>query len=143
MDTRQLSVMRVKIIALSRIRQIEADFHRAPFGYRRDTQEYCDAMYDIIDTMSDDRLTDIVTEIYHGYAEVGMADEGYTADSLMTLALAISCFVRVVGRIAQVHEEYNIRCKFSVMKPARGAMDRGESGASAHWGHPADKECCI
>lgn len=89
MDTRQLSVMRVKIIALSRIRQIEADFHRAPFGYRRDTQEYCDAMYDIIDTMSDDRLTDIVTEIYHGYAEVGMADEGYTADSLMTLALAI------------------------------------------------------
>jgi len=89
MDTSKLSVMRVKIVALSRIRHIEDEYHRAPLGYRRDTQEYCDAMYDIIDTMAWERLTDVVTEIYNGYAEVGMADESYTADSLMTLALAI------------------------------------------------------
>lgn len=91
MDTmdRNALVMRVKIIALSRIRQIADEYHEAPSGYRRDTQECCDAMYDIIDTMPMDHLADIVAEIYHGYAEVGMADEGYTADSLMTLALAM------------------------------------------------------
>lgn len=89
MDTHALSVARVKIIALSRIRQIEDDYHRAPLGYRRDTVSYCAAMYDIIDTMPEARLTDVVTEIYNGYAEVGMAEESYTADSLMTLALAI------------------------------------------------------
>ncbi len=85
MDTRDLSVARVKIIALSRIHQIVDDVRRNPLGYRKDTREYCDAMYEIIDTMPEDRLTETVTSIYNGYAEVGMADEGYTADSLMTL----------------------------------------------------------
>ena len=89
MDTRDLSVARVKIIALSRIHQIVDDVRRNPLGYRKDTRDYCDAMYEIIDTMPEDRLTETVTSIYNGYAEVGMADEGYTADSLMTLALAI------------------------------------------------------
>ena len=89
MDTRDLSVARVKIIALSRIRQILDDVQRNPLGYRKDTREYCGAMYEIIDTMAADRLVETVTSIYNGYAEVGMADEGYTADSIMTLALAI------------------------------------------------------
>lgn len=89
MDMSKLSVMRVKVMALSRIRQIEDDYHRAPSGYRRDTLESCEAMYDIINAMPADRFEEVVTEIYQGYAEVGMADESYTADSLMTLALAI------------------------------------------------------
>ncbi len=81
MDTRDLSVARVKIIALSRIHQIVDDVRRNPLGYRKDTREYCDAMYEIIDTMPEDRLTETVTSIYNGYAEVGMADEGYTAST--------------------------------------------------------------
>ena len=40
MDTRDLSVARVKIIALSRIHQIVDDVRRNPLGYRKDTREY-------------------------------------------------------------------------------------------------------
>ena len=89
MDTRDLSVARVKIIALSRIHQIVDDVRRNPLGYRKDTREYCDAMYDIIDQMAPERLTSLVEKLYASYAEMGMAEDGYIADSLMTLALAM------------------------------------------------------
>ncbi len=89
MYTQALKVTRIKLIALSRIRQIEDECKVRPLGYKKDTREYCDAMYDIIDQMAPERLTSLVEKLYASYAEMGMAEDGYIADSLMTLALAM------------------------------------------------------
>ncbi len=79
---------KIRWIALSRIRQIEDGWKAEPQAYKKDTREYCDAMYDIIDNLPDARLTSTVKQLRDSYAEMGMDDDGYIADSLMTLALA-------------------------------------------------------
>ncbi|MBQ1867699.1 hypothetical protein [Selenomonas sp.] len=45
-------------------------------------------MYYIVDNMSAARLSEVVNTVHDSYAEVGMDDDGYVADSLMTIALA-------------------------------------------------------
>ena len=56
MYRKDMLVMRIKLIALSQIRNIEDSVKRNPMAYRKDTTEYCDAMYDIIANMSSERL---------------------------------------------------------------------------------------
>lgn len=87
-DALDFYAAKIQWIALSRIRQIEDGWKAAPQAYKKDTGEYCDAMYDIIDNLPEARLTDTVKKLHDSYAEVGMEDDGYIADSLMTLALA-------------------------------------------------------
>lgn len=89
MYTKDMLVMRIKLIALSQIRNIEDSVKRNPMAYRKDTMEYCEAMYDIIASMSKERLTRIVVPIYENYEEMGMADDCYVADSLMMIVLAL------------------------------------------------------
>ena len=89
MYTQALKVTRIKLIALSRIRQIEDEWKLNPVGYKKDTREYCDAMYDILDSMDPERLAGIIGELRQSYAEMGMDDDEYIADSLMTMALAM------------------------------------------------------
>lgn len=89
MYRKDMLVMRIKLIALSQIRNIEDSVKRNPMAYRKDTTEYCDAMYDIIANMSSERLTRIVVPIYENYEEMGMADDRYVADSLMMIVLVL------------------------------------------------------
>ena len=89
MYMKDMLVMRIKLIALSQIRNIEDSVKRNPMAYRKDTMEYCEAMYDIIASMSKERLTRIVVPIYENYEEMGMADDCYVADSLMMIVLAL------------------------------------------------------
>ena len=91
MYMKDMLVMRIKLIALSQIRNIEDSVKRNPMAYRKDTMEYCEAMYDIIASMSKERLTRIVVPIYENYEEMGMADDCYVADSLMTLKIISAC----------------------------------------------------
>ncbi len=79
---------KIRMIALSRIRSIIDDGKANPDMFKKDTREYCDAMYDILDTMPEDRLQSIVSKLHQNFAEVGMDDDGYVADSLMMFALA-------------------------------------------------------
>lgn len=89
MFTQDFTTTRIKLMALSRIRQIEDEWKLNPVGYKKDTREYCDAMYDILDNMAPERLENIVAELRRSYAEMGMDDEEYIADSLMTMMLAM------------------------------------------------------
>ena len=76
MYTKDMLVMRIKLIALSQIRNIEDSVKKNPMAYRKDTIEYCEAMHAIIEAMSMARLTRIVVPIYENYEEMGMADDG-------------------------------------------------------------------
>ena len=88
MYTKEMYVTRIKFIALSQISQIMDAVKETPSGYRRDTREYLEAMYYIVDNMSAARLSEVVNTVHDSYAEVGMGDDGYVADSLMTIAVA-------------------------------------------------------
>ncbi|MCR5756957.1 MAG: hypothetical protein K6F95_03515 [Selenomonas sp.] len=88
MYTKELYVTRIKLIALSRIRQIVDSVKARPADYRKDTRDYLDAMYEGIAYMRPERLTEIVNTVREGYAEAGNEDDGYVADSLMSIALA-------------------------------------------------------
>ena len=68
MYAKDMLVMRIKLIALSQIRNIEDS---------------------VIAGMSHERLTRIVVPIYENYEEMGMADDRYVADSLMMIVLAL------------------------------------------------------
>ena len=81
-------VTRIKFIALSQLRQIMDAVKESPTSYRKDTDEYLEAMYYIIDTMTRQRLEEIVNTVHDSYAEAGMDNDGFVADSLMTIALA-------------------------------------------------------
>ena len=89
MYTKDMLVMRIKLIALSQIRNIEDSVKKNPMAYRKDTIEYCEAMHAIIEAMSMACLTRIVVPIYENYEEMGMADDCYVADSLMMIVLAL------------------------------------------------------
>ena len=52
MYTKDMLVMRIKLIALSQIRNIEDSVKKNPMAYRKDTIEYCEAMHAIIEAMS-------------------------------------------------------------------------------------------
>src|SRR5574344_3173674 len=88
MYTKEMYVTRIKFIALSQIRQILDALKDSPADYRKDTREYLEAMYFNINTMDDERLAEIVNTVYDSYVEQGRDDDGYIADSLMTIALA-------------------------------------------------------
>lgn len=88
MFSKEMYVTRIKFIALSQLRQIMDSVKETPTGYRKDTTEYLAAMYDIINTMTQKRLSEIVNTVHDSYVEMGMDDDGYVADSLMTIALA-------------------------------------------------------
>lgn len=88
MFSKEMYVTRIKFMALSQLRQIMDSVKEAPADYRKDTAEYLMAMYEIIDSMTQKRLSEIVSTVHDGYAEMGMDDDGYVADSLMTIALA-------------------------------------------------------
>lgn len=81
-------VTKVKIMALSRTRQIQDECASHPEQFRPDTVEYCDAMYDIISEMNPERFSEIVNTIRDSYMEQGIYDDGYVADSVMMIALA-------------------------------------------------------
>ena len=89
MYTKDMLVMRIKLIALSQIRNIEDSVKKNPVAYRKDTIEYCEAIHEIIESMSMERLTRIVVPIYENYEDMGMADDAYVADSLMMIVLAL------------------------------------------------------
>jgi hypothetical protein len=88
MYTKTMFVSRIKIIALSQIRQIIENVRQDPAEYKKDTLVYCEAMYGIICEMSPERLKEIVETVYKGYESIGFSDDAVIADSLMTLALA-------------------------------------------------------
>ena len=88
MYTKEMYVTRIKFIALSQIRQILDALKDSPADYRKDTREYLEAMYFNINTMDVERLAEIVNTVHDSYVEQGMDDDGYIADSLMTIALA-------------------------------------------------------
>ena len=88
MYTKELYITRIKLIALSRIRQIGEAVMESPGEFRKDTRDYLDAMYEGISYMRPERLAEVVTTVYDGYAEAGNADDGCVADSLMSIALA-------------------------------------------------------
>lgn len=88
MYKKEMYVIRIKFIALSQIRQILDALKDSPSDYRKDTREYLEAMYFIIDNMAEERLAEIVNTVHDSYVEQGMNDDGYVADSLMTIALA-------------------------------------------------------
>lgn len=88
MYTKELYITRIKLIALSRIRQIVDSVKERPAAYRKDTREYLAAMYEGISYMRPARLAEIVNTVHDGYAEAGNADDGCVADSLMMIALA-------------------------------------------------------
>ena len=88
MFTQDMYVTRIKFIALSQLRQIMDAVKETPAGYRKDTAEYLSAMYYIINTMTQERLNEVVNTVHDSYVEAGMDDDGYVADSLMTIALA-------------------------------------------------------
>ena len=81
-------VTKVKIMALSRTRQIQDECTRHPEQFRPDTAEYCDAMYYIISAIAPERFSEIVNTIRDSYMEQGIYDDGYVADSVMMIALA-------------------------------------------------------
>ena len=88
MYTKEMYVTRIKLIAMSRIRQIVEAVQKNPGEYRKDTREYLGAMYDILDVMNPGRLAEIVETVRESYAEAGMEDDAYVADSLMMIVLA-------------------------------------------------------
>lgn len=88
MYTKEMYVIRIKIIALSQIRNILDAVKQTPAGFRKDTVEYLEAMYYIVDNMTSERLAEIVNTVHDSYVEQGMDDDGYVADSLMMIALA-------------------------------------------------------
>lgn len=88
MYTKAQYVFRIRIIALSQIDQIIDNVKTARDTYKKNTIEYCNAMHQIIKSMTLHRLTEVVETLRSGYEEMGLADDGVIADSLMTLALA-------------------------------------------------------
>lgn len=88
MYTKELYITRIKLIALSRIRQILDSVKERPEDYRKDTREYLEVMYEDISYMRPERLAEVVNTVHDSYLEAGIDDDGYVADSLMTIALA-------------------------------------------------------
>jgi len=88
MYTKELYITRIKLIALSRIRQIVDSVKERPTDYRKNTREYLDAMYEGIFYMRPERLAEVVNTVHESYVEAGMDDDGCVADSLMMIALA-------------------------------------------------------
>lgn len=89
MQEEEQRAQRVRIIALSRTRQFAEAAARTPAAYKRETEEYAQAMYEILDALPDARLTPYVTQLAQSYAAFGMVEDAYLADSLMTMALAL------------------------------------------------------
>ena len=89
MQGEEMRAERVRIIALSRTRQLSEAAARTPEAYKRETEEYARAMYEILDTLPSDRLAEHVAALAENYASFGMAEDAYLADSLMTVALAL------------------------------------------------------
>lgn len=88
MYTKELYITRIKLIALSRIRQIVDSVKERPAEYRKDTREYLEAMYEGISYMRPERLAEVVNTVHESYVEANMDDDGCVADSLMMIALA-------------------------------------------------------
>lgn len=88
MYTIEMYVYRIKLIALSQLRQMISDAKSKPFSYRLDAVDYLEAMHSIITNMTDERLHEIVDTVHESYVEQGMDDDNYVADSLMMIALA-------------------------------------------------------
>ena len=88
MFTQDLLAARIRIMSLSQIRQMMEDVKNNPDKYKKDTIEYCEAMYDIISSLSDKRNAEIVGELVENYSSMGIYDEVYIVDSLLALALA-------------------------------------------------------
>lgn len=84
----EMYVTRIKLIALSQAKQLLQAVKAAPADYRKDTAEYVEAIYYIINHMSEERLNEIVNVLRESYRESGLYDDGYVADSLMMIALA-------------------------------------------------------
>lgn len=88
MYTEAMFSNRIRIIALSLTRRMMESVRKSPADYKKDTLEYCEAMYYIIQEMSAERLTEVVQAVREGYEEIGFVDDALIADSLMSLALA-------------------------------------------------------
>ena len=80
--------VRIRIIAMSRTHQLMENVRRDPAEYKKDTMEYCEAMYYILREMSQKRLQEVVDAVREGYEAIGFVDDGLIADSLMSLSLA-------------------------------------------------------
>ena len=87
MYTEKMFVTRMQIIALSQIQQIREHAHANPAGYKRNTEEYCESIYDIVQNAPYEKLRDLVMDIRAGYERLGFVDDGVMADSLLTLVL--------------------------------------------------------
>lgn len=88
MYTEVMFADRIRIIAMSRTRQLMENVRRDPAEYKKDTMEYCEAMYYILREMSQKRLQEVVDAVREGYEAIGFVDDGLIADSLMSLSLA-------------------------------------------------------
>ena len=88
MYTEAMFADRIRIIAMSRTRQLMENVRRDPAEYKKDTMEYCEAMYYILREMSQKRLQEVVDAVREGYEAIGFVDDGLIADSLMSLSLA-------------------------------------------------------
>ncbi len=88
MYTEVMFATRIRIIAMSRTQQLMENVRSHPDEYKKDTMEYCEAMYYILREMSQKRLHEVVDAVREGYEAIGFVDDGLLADSLMSLALA-------------------------------------------------------
>ena len=89
MQGEEMRAERVRIIALSRTRQLSEAAARTPEAYKRETEEYARAMYEILDTLPSDRLAEHIAALAESYGAFGMAEDAYIADSLMNIALSL------------------------------------------------------
>ena len=78
---------RVRIMALSQLRQLEAEAAEKPQDFRRGTQQSCEAMYERIDGLPEDALCSFVSALRKKYEAVGMAEAFYLSDALLLQAL--------------------------------------------------------
>ena len=83
MQGEEMRAERVRIIALSRTRQLIEAAARTPAAYKRETVEYARAMYEILDALPSERLASQVAALAESYGAFGMAEDAYIADSLM------------------------------------------------------------
>ena len=88
MYTEVMFAARIRIIAMSRTQQLMENVRKDPSEYKKDTMEYCEAMYYILREMSQKRLQEVVDAVREGYEAIGFVDDGLIADSLMSLSLA-------------------------------------------------------
>ena len=89
MQGEEMRAERVRIIALSRTRQLIEAAARTPEAYKRETAEYARAMYEILDALPSERLASQVAVLAESYGAFGMAEDAYIADSLMNIALSL------------------------------------------------------